>query len=237
MSKPQKTSFPSNTWVLGVGEVYAAQIETDLSRLERDEQGKIALFTKAISHMEDGVLNCKSWITSRASPSFIAILAEYEYTLGGILDEGYVLTTKNTDLTRANEVYIQAAENFKKVDLPSRVAESYWNIAKNQDRLGKHHVAAESFRNALAEYKNAAARIPHFADFYLDYGKYMMAWSEVENAKLAHDHEEYTDAMKHYEQGGEPSQIIEIVELPVPEFSRMVSLGTSGKPKQKGKQL
>jgi len=197
--KTAKNSFPSNTWVLGVGEVYVAQIETDLSRLERDEQGKIALITKAISHMEDGVLNCKSWITSRAVPSFVAILAEYEYSLGGILDEGYLLTTKNTDLTRANEVYIEAAENFKKVGLPSRVAESYWNIAKNQDRLGKHHAAAESFRNALAEYKSAAARIPYFADFYLDYCTYMMAWSEVENAKLAHDHEEYTDAMKDYE--------------------------------------
>ena len=198
--KTAKTSFPSNSWVLGVGEVYAAQIETDLSRLESDKQGKIALFTKAISHMEEGVFNCKSWITSRASSSFVAGLAEYEYILGGIFDEGYLLTAQNTYLTRANEVYVQAAENFKKVDLPSRVAESYWNIAKNQDRLGKHNAAAESFRNALAEYKKAATRIPYFADFYLDYGNYMMAWSEVENAKLAHDHEEYTDAMKHYEQ-------------------------------------
>jgi hypothetical protein len=198
--KTFKTSFPSNSWVIGVGEVYAAQIETDLSRLESDEQGKIALFTKAISHMEEGIFNCKSWITSRASPLFVARLAEYEYTLGGVLDEGYLLTAKNTYLTRANEVYIQAAENFKKADLPSRVADSYWNIAQNQDRLGKHDVAAESFRNALAEYKKAATRIPHFADFYLDYGTYMMAWSEVESAKLAHEHEEYTDAMKHYEQ-------------------------------------
>jgi hypothetical protein len=197
--KTAKNSFPSNSRVLGVGEVYVALIETDLSKLERDEQGKIALITKAISHMEDGVLNCKNWITFRAAPSFIAILAEYEYTLGGILDEGYVLTNKNTDLTRANEAYIEAAENFKKVGLPSRVAESFWNIAKNQDRLGKHNAAAESFRNALAEYKNAAAKIPYFADFYLDYGNYMMAWSEVESAKLAHDHEEYTDAIKHYE--------------------------------------
>jgi uncharacterized repeat protein (TIGR01451 family) len=197
--KTAKNSFPSNTRILGVGEVYVAQIEKDLSRLEREEQGKIALLTKAISHMEDGVLNCKNWITSRAAPSFVAILAEYEYTLGGILDEGYVLINKNTDLTRANEVYIEAAENFKKLGLPSRVAESYWNIAKNQDRLGKHHAAAESFTNALAEYKNAAEKIPYFADFYLDYGNYMMAWSEIENAKLAHDHEEYTDAMKHYE--------------------------------------
>jgi hypothetical protein len=198
--KTAKTSFPSNSWVFGVGEVYAAQIEIDLSRMEGDEQGKIALFTQAISDMEDGVLNCKTWITSRASSSFVAFLAEFEYTLGGILDEGYLLTAKNTYLTRANEVYIQAAENFKKADVPSRVAESYWNIAQNQDRLGKHHVAAESFRNALAEYKKAATRIPHFADFYLDYGTYMMAWSEVESAKLAHEHEEYIDAMKHYEQ-------------------------------------
>jgi Soluble NSF attachment protein, SNAP len=194
-----KTSFPSNSWVIGVGEVYAAQLEIDLSRLESDQQDKIALFTKGTSHMEEGVFSCKSWITSPASPLFVARLAEYEYALGGVLDEGYLLTAENTYLKRAIEVYTQAAENFKKADLPSRVADSYWNIAQNQDSLGKHDVAGDSFRNALAEYKKAATRIPHFADFYLDYGNYMMAWSEVEDAKLAHEHEEYTDAMKHYD--------------------------------------
>jgi hypothetical protein len=198
--KTARTSFSSNTWVLGVGEFYAAQIQADLSRMETDEQGRITLFTKAVSEMEDAVLQCKSWITSRASPSFVTTLALYESTLGGILDEGYLLTADNTYLTRANETYVQAAENFQRLNLPSRAAESYWNIAQNEDRLGKHHVAVESFRNALAEYKKAAVRIPHFADFYLDYGTYMMAWSEVESAKLAHEREEYTNAQKHYEQ-------------------------------------
>ncbi len=50
-----KESFPANLWVLGVGMVYAAQIETDLSKLEKDEKQKISLLKEAIADMEQGV--------------------------------------------------------------------------------------------------------------------------------------------------------------------------------------
>lgn len=197
--KTAREAFPSNRWILGVGMVYSAQIETDLSRVEKDEKKKVTLLEEAIADMNDGVTNCRNWIVSRAVPSVIASLAGFEDTFGGILEQGYLLTAEKENLTKANEIYNDAAEDFKKVDLPSRVAESYWKIARNLDRVHEYDQAAKNFENAFASYKAAAQRINQFSDFYVDYAYYMKAWSEIEAAKRAHDDEEYAIAMQHYE--------------------------------------
>ncbi|MGD0405951.1 MAG: hypothetical protein ABSB10_04795 [Candidatus Bathyarchaeia archaeon] len=197
--KIAKDCFPSNFWVLGVGMIYAAEIETNLSRLEKDEKSKIALLKEAITDMEQGVCYSRNWVISRSVPSFVASVAGYEDTLGGTLDQGYLLTAETAHLTRANEVYVDAVEDFKRVDMPSRVAESYWKIAKNLDCVTNYDQAAKNFENAFAAYKAASQRIIQFSDFYLDYAYYMKAWSEIELAKRAHDDEKYDVAMQHYE--------------------------------------
>jgi KaiC/GvpD/RAD55 family RecA-like ATPase len=193
-------AFPANTWTLGVGLVCGAQIEADLAALEKEES-KIALLQDAISDMNEGVAYCKNWIESesRAVPSIIAMVAAMEDSFAEMLDEGYQLTSDKENLKKANEVYGNAAEDFKKVDLPSRVAESYWKIARNLDLLGEHNQAAGNFEKGFAGYKAAAQKISQFSDFYLDYASYMKAWSEIETAKLEHNNERYTDAMNHYE--------------------------------------
>jgi KaiC/GvpD/RAD55 family RecA-like ATPase len=192
-------TFPTNNWVLGVGRYYAALIQVDLAKLETDSNKKLSLLENAVSDMESGVLYCKKWISISSAPPLIAMVAGFEDTFGGILSELYLLAKDNEALTRAIGTYDDAAEKFKKVDMPSRAAECYWKIAKNQDLLGEYQNAAESFENAFAEYKAATRRFTEFADFFLDYAKYTKAWSEIETAKLAHKNEEYSIAMKHYE--------------------------------------
>jgi KaiC/GvpD/RAD55 family RecA-like ATPase len=198
-----KDAFTWNYWVLGVGIVYSAQIETDLSRLEEDEKRKVMIMKKAIADMEQGVSLGKNWVASRPVPSFVASVAGYEDSLGGILDECFRLTAEKSNLTRANEVYLDAAEDFKKVDLPSRVAESYWKIGKNYDGISEFNLSARNFENAFAAYKATAQRISQFSDFYIDYASYMKAWSEIELAKKAHDEEKFNLAMQNYEKASQ----------------------------------
>jgi hypothetical protein len=192
-------AFPNNDWVCGVGENYEGLIKFDLARQETNDDRKKELLESAISDMEKGVSRCKRWIIPRAVPTLQVAVGNFENGFGSILDELYLLTRDEKNLARATEVYEDAAKEFKKANLPSRVAECHWRVARNQDSLGKHHKAAERFENAFEEYRTAAQRIPHFADFYLDYATYMKAWSEIERAKFAHDREEYVTAMKHYE--------------------------------------
>jgi KaiC/GvpD/RAD55 family RecA-like ATPase len=196
-------ALASSFWVLGVGLVYAAQIEADLAGLEKDKERKAALLKEAITDMESGVSNCNGWIGSRDVPSLVAIVAGFEDTLGGMHYERYSLTEEKESLTKANKTHIDAAEKFKKTGLPSRVAESYWKIARNLDVNGDYQKASDNFENAFAGYKAAAQEIHQFSEFYLDYAAYMKAWSEIQMAKLAHYNAKYATAMKHYERASE----------------------------------
>ena len=197
--KTARNAFPSNLWVIGVGLVYAAQIEADLSRLEKDDKNRASILEEAFADMEEGVSSCKIWLVDRSVPSLVASTAGFEDTFGGILVEGYSLAAEPENLKKANEVYNEAAEDFKRVDLPSRMAESYWKIARNLDTVNDYEQAATSFEKAFAAYKASAHRITQFSDFFLDYASYMKAWSEIEAAKRAHSDERYENAMEHYE--------------------------------------
>jgi KaiC/GvpD/RAD55 family RecA-like ATPase len=198
-SKVVETAYPSNNWIRGVGKNYEGLIKVELARIEEHRVKKVTFLKSAVSDMEDSVSHCKKWIDSHPVPSYIAAVAGYEDVFGGTLNELYLLVEDKEILARAIEVYEDAAKQFKKVNMPSRVAESYWRMARNQDRLEDHQKAAENFTSALAEYKAAAERIPHFAGFYLDYALYMEAWSEIEKARFAHEREKYADATRHYE--------------------------------------
>ena len=192
-------AFPSNNWISGHGKNYEGQIRAEMARLEADKDQKRVLLQSAVSAIEDGVSRCKRWVLSRPVPSLIASLAAFEDGFGRVLSELYQLNQDGRALRKAVDVYEDAAKNFKKVNLSSRVAESYWKAAKTQDQLQEYNKASESFENAFEEYKDAAEKIPHFADFYLDHATYMQAWSQIEKANAAHAHENYADAVNHYE--------------------------------------
>jgi len=197
-----KAAFTSNFWILGIGLIYAAQTETALSRFETNDEQKGVLLEAALSDMSKGIPLVEKWVESIGSktvPTLVATIAGFEDKFGGILKENYFLTEDSNNLTKAIEVYDTAAENFKKVDLPSRVAESYWKIASNLDVLGNYDKAAENFGKAFAGYKVAAKKIEQFGDFYLDYSNYMKAWSAVEYAKLSHFDNDYPGAMRYYQ--------------------------------------
>jgi tetratricopeptide (TPR) repeat protein len=149
--------------------------------------------------MEHGVTQIRKTLEFADVPAVTVRIADYEEILGGMLEDNFSLTRKEENLARANETYSKAAENFQKIGLPSRAAESFWKIARNQDLLGDYLKAAENFEKAYAEYKLSAARISQFSDFFIDYATYVKAWSEIERAKLAHSHEQYANAEKHYE--------------------------------------
>lgn len=197
-----ESAFPSHTWSVGVGKNYAGLIEAELARLETDNGRKLTLLTEAISDMKEAISLCIRWVSSHPEQfggSTIAVVAEFENTFGGVLQELYQLTKDKGVLINAIEVYNSAAKRFKKAKLPSRAAESYWKIARIQDNLGENKRAAKNFENAFTAYKVASGRLPHIADYYLDHAGYMKAWSEIEKAKSAHKEKKYAFAMKKYD--------------------------------------
>jgi len=192
-------AFPSNDWIQGVGKSYEGLIRADLARMEKNKGKKKLLLEEAINKMEEGISHCRKWILPRPVPTLLAVVARFEDWLSEILKELYSITKNGKVLIKANEFIYEAANKFKKVNLPSRVAESYWKIAKNLDHLNKYQQSAENFDKAHKAYKSAAQKAPNFTDFYLDYATYMRAWSEIEKAKSAHNAKEYATSMKCYQ--------------------------------------
>ncbi len=197
--KITERAFPSHDWVIGVGKSYEGLIKADLSRLETKADKKRELLQSAVSDVEEGLTHCTKWIPSHSIPTLVATVGRFEDSFGGMLNELFLLTNDKKILSRTIEVYRNASERFKTVNLPSYVAEAYWKIARINDLLEEHQEAATNFENAFAAYKVTAQKIVHFADFYLDYATYMKAWSEIERAKIAHESRDYADAIKCYE--------------------------------------
>lgn len=198
-NKIVESAFSSNDWVRGVGKNYEGSIKADLAKLETEEK-KQDILESAFTDMRDGVARCRKWILSRPEPTLISAVARYEDRYGQILNQLHIVTGDQNVLRKAIEAFGNAAKRFKEVNLPSRAAESYWRVGQLQDRLGKGEKAAQSYQEAHLLYEEAAQSIPQFADFYQDYATYMRAWSEIEKAQSAHKQEDFSTAVKHYQQ-------------------------------------
>ncbi len=190
--------YPSNYWVRGVGQNYKALIRAELAKIEPEKEGKIGLLEEAASNMDNCLKLIGKWAKLHPQTRIFAYLGEYYDWFGGILNQLCWLTKDEKVLKEAIEAYERAVGTYGKAELPSRLAEAHWNIAKLYDRLGEYVKASENFESAADAYKTSAEKIQRLNDFYSDYATYMHAWSEIDKAKLAHEREEYTGSEEHY---------------------------------------
>jgi len=198
---------------------YRALIEAELAKIETDKEKKRKLLEKAVSSME----NCLKFIAKdvRELPLGwkIGIIGWFHYWFGGILDQLYSLTKDKKILDRTIEVYKGAVETYSRAELPTRAAESHWEIAKIYDRLGDHPKAARNYESAAEEYKLAAEKIPQLKEFYEDYSLYMQAWSEIEKARHSHAREKYDQSREHYEKAANLHESSRLWSYLAPNYS------------------
>jgi KaiC/GvpD/RAD55 family RecA-like ATPase len=190
--------YPSNYWLRGVGQNYQALIRAESAKTEPKKKRKRELLEEAASNMDNCLKLIEEWARLYPQTRIFAVLGKYYDWFGGILNQLWWLTEDEKILKDAIEAYGRAADTYNKAELPSRLAEAHWNIAKLYDHLGEYVKASENFESAAEAYKTSAEKIQRLDDFYSDYATYMQAWSEIEKAKLAHEREEYTGSEEHY---------------------------------------
>ncbi len=191
--------YPSNYWVRGYGQNYQALIRAELAKIEPEKEGKRRLLEEAASNMDNCLKLIEKWAKLYPQTRIFAYLGKYYDWFGGILNQLCRLTEDEKVLKEAIEAYRRAADTYGKAELPSRLAEAHWNIAKLYDRLGEYVKASENFDSAADAYKASAEKILRLNDFYSDYATYMQAWSEIEKARHYHASQKYGQAKKHYE--------------------------------------
>ena len=191
--------YPSNYWVRGVGQNYQALIRAELAKIDPENERKRGLLVEAASNMDSCLKLIEKWAKLYPQTRIFAVLGKYYDWFGGILNQLSWLTEDEKVLKRAIEAYGRAVDTYGKAELPSRLAETHWNIAKLYDRLGEYVKASENFESAADTYKASAEKIQRLNDFYSDYASYMQAWSAIEKAKQSHIIEEYSQSKVYYE--------------------------------------
>jgi hypothetical protein len=208
----------------GFSQNYRALIEAELAKIETDKQKKRKLLEKAASSME----NCLKLIAKdvKEFPQLrkFESLGRFQYWFGQILNQLYLLTEDERVLERAIEVYNGAIEAHGKVGMPSRMAESHWEIAKLHDRLSDYPKAARNYESAAEKYKLATEKIPQLKEFYEDYSFYMQAWREIEKARHSHARERYDQAREHYEKAANLHKSSKLWSYLAPNYSAWAQL-------------
>jgi hypothetical protein len=191
-----------NYWNLGVSWQHQADLRSELSELETDDEKKRNMLEEAVSYQERGVQLCtkfNSYMQKKEDLSNTGDLGRRQYIYGERLDLLYGLTHNDEVQRKALKAFEDSAESFQKVNLVSRVAESCWKVARSYDALGEHLKAAENFNLATDNYKRAAEKIPQLKDLYQDHASYMEAWNAIEKARHHHAEKHYGQAKEHYE--------------------------------------
>ena len=198
--------FPFNHWRIGVWYNYLALIQMEFANIEQDLKEKRNLLEDSVQSMEKCLENVnKLMLYTRwgGIAGNLAVLIELQDRYEIILSRMYDVTNDQEFLRKAIGISRKTIESASKIDMNSRIAESYWKIAKKYDVLGEHIEAANNFRHASESYAKAAEKIPQLKDFYQDHATYMRAWSEIERAKFHHKEKKYGMAKDRYEKAAE----------------------------------
>jgi tetratricopeptide (TPR) repeat protein/KaiC/GvpD/RAD55 family RecA-like ATPase len=177
-----------------------ALILLELGRLEEKKENRKEFLEKAISNMETCIgLFQKHVATFPSRRELFALLGTYERELGIILKQLYQTTAEEEILKKLVGIYQNAAHLNENANLPTRVAEAYWQTAVIYDRLGEYLESAHNFESASQQFEFGAHNTPQLSSFYADYVTYMQAWSCIERAKHSHEREEYDKSKDNYD--------------------------------------
>ncbi|MGD8545911.1 MAG: ATPase domain-containing protein, partial [Candidatus Bathyarchaeota archaeon] len=211
-----KQAMPYYFWNHGVYHNYLALIQAELAEIEDEKNQKVQLLEDGIESAKNSITLCLR--TRTLSRGQHATLGKYYSDFGRILIRLHLITSSDEILNQLLEVFKGAVNSYKKANLPSRTAESYWQLARVQSKLLNYEKAAENFEKAQEQYIVAAENTPSLKRFYLDHACYMSGWSEIETAKRHHAKQEYRSAKKHYEKAARLHKSTESWRYLVPNY-------------------
>src|SRR5207247_10346388 len=106
---------------------------------------------------------------------------------------------KDEILEKAANAYTDAIGFLKSTTAFRRLGESYWKAGEVYDRLGQTLASAENFSAAAKTYERVAEKNPDLGPLFLDYARYLDAWSNIEYARASHGRQAYDEAEKFYD--------------------------------------
>ncbi|MFC1487804.1 ATPase domain-containing protein [Thermoproteota archaeon] len=195
-----KETLPMQYDVRARGYYQLAQVQNDLATIETDDNSKIKLLKHAVKSIEKAIGIAEKHTFILFSHKFLLTFGGMFYDfLGNLLVQINLLSKEENTLFKAIDSYEKATLDFEKAEMPTHIAETQWHIAQLKDELGEYRKASKNYELAAKAYDLSSRKISQLAEFYNNYSKYMLAWSQIEQAKYSHSIEQYTKAKEHYE--------------------------------------
>jgi tetratricopeptide (TPR) repeat protein len=194
---------PYRYWNQSIFRSYSALLKIEQSKMVKEQQRRVDLLLAALSEGEECVRLGKIHLEMHPSAAFSLDFAIGLKKMGELLSLIHEATKENEYIDRAIDTYREVLKTYKDNDLDCRVAETYWKLASIYNRLGRFQESADEFESASTYFDNAAKKMPHLNEFYLEYSKYMKAWSEIKKAKHHNLQKQYDKVKEHYQKAAD----------------------------------
>ncbi len=177
-----------------------AMIQKELAKTETCRTEKIKSLNQANASIERSIEFMNRTPKLQFTAGSYLNFGRYYHQLGGIQKQFFSVTQDQVSLHKALEAYKQASAYFRKAELPTHVAESYWQLAQLQHKASEFQEASTSYELASQAYDLASKKISQLKDFFGEHFFYMEAWSKIEQARYFHSIGDYEESQKHFEQ-------------------------------------
>ncbi len=193
-----KAGIPYDFWNIGLNHCFLALTLLKQAELELDRAWRKQLRKKASLHWIEG---------KKLTSEYLALYpdAKRYWGLGGLslrygesLNQLHRLTGRKDILQEVVKVYSESASMFGQVGASSMVAQAQWQIAKTFDLLERFSDAAGYFSQASQSFRAAAEKMPLMKYWHIENALYMLAWKEIEEAKLCSSGADHSKSAEHY---------------------------------------
>jgi len=192
---------PRGGWATCVDLGLLADVELGLASFETDPKAKKAMLREAVGHRKEGMeqgLKVMS-VYGFSEPWRSMLLGRWCSGNGVTYERLFEIEGDKSLMTSAAEEYERASGFYKSADHRSRAAEAYWKAAVAYDSIGEFSKASDRFEAAAEQYARAVKTVPRLAALSRDHSTYMMAWKEIEGARLSHARQDAAGARECYE--------------------------------------
>jgi tetratricopeptide (TPR) repeat protein len=180
---------------------YLAEIHVALASLEENHARKVVILREAVKIKERGlVLNAKfAEMVGRGQPHLVKRLVSKNYLeYGDLLSRLYNLTSDETVLSKVATAFSEASKLLKETTSFRALGESYWKAGEAYDHMRANMAAADNFALAAKTYAMLSEKNPQMGTLFLDYARYLEAWSNIENARASQRRLAFDEAEKFY---------------------------------------
>jgi|GEM_PF-2301316 DNA-binding phage protein len=184
---------PQHYWDFGAGYCQLASVCYEISNLVESREDRIDLIEQALQASSSGLdLIQKHKPEEAFGLKALVRIAMWLEEQGSMLE-----TLSKLDKDRKYEALKRklsnlelAADTYIRADLPSRVAETYWELGNTDSLLYEDLRASDCCEKASRYFKDASRKILALKEYFQDYSVYMSAWSLALKARHNHNVED-----------------------------------------------